>query len=54
MTGAELATLRLRLSLTQRALAEFLEVTTTTVSRWERNERKVPGWVPRLLNTKGN
>lgn len=38
MSGAELKRIRTRLGLTQRALAEQLAVTVTSLARWERDE----------------
>jgi DNA-binding transcriptional regulator YiaG len=45
LTGAELRRTRLRLDLTQVELANVLEVTSDTVSRWERGAHRVPGAV---------
>ena len=51
MKAAELKRARLRLGLTQVELAKVLKVTSATVSRWERDEHKIPGAVPLALPT---
>lgn len=45
MTSAELRQRRLALGLTQRALADRLRVTVTTVSRWEIGASPIPPWL---------
>ena len=49
MTGQQLQTIRLRCRLTIIDLAAFLGVTKGAVSRWESDERKIPGPVERLM-----
>ncbi len=41
MTGQELQALRAKHGLTQAGLAGILEVTITTISRWENGHRKI-------------
>jgi DNA-binding transcriptional regulator YiaG len=43
MTAATFRQERLKLGLSQAALAARLRVTTTTLARWEREERGIPG-----------
>jgi DNA-binding transcriptional regulator YiaG len=42
MDGAELTTLRTRLSLRQQDVGALLGVSAATVGQWERNERAIP------------
>ncbi len=42
MLGKELQMRRLRINLTQAALAERMGVTVTTVARWEQGQRAIP------------
>jgi DNA-binding transcriptional regulator YiaG len=51
LKAAELKRARLRLGLTQVELAKVLNVTSATVSRWERGEHKIPGAVALALPT---
>lgn len=42
MTGRELRVIRLRVGLTQKTLAERLDVDRETVNAWENDRRKIP------------
>ena len=42
MTGRELRVIRLRIGLTQKALAERLDVDRETVNAWENGRRSIP------------
>lgn len=49
MTGKKLKALRKASGLSQKALAAKLEVHTLTVSRWERDERKISKPMAKLI-----
>ena len=49
MTGRELRSIRLKLALTQAALAEAIGVTSNTIARWERGEMAISEPAARLL-----
>lgn len=49
MTGEELKTRRTLLGLTQREMAEALQVSPNTVARWEREEMGMPGMIALAL-----
>lgn len=49
MTGADLRALRQLLGWSQTRLAEELGVSQSAVSRWENDDRTIPGPVQRLL-----
>ncbi len=51
MTGKELKDYRERIELTQEQLAEALQVASNTVSRWERDDRAIPPYLPLALET---
>ena len=51
MTGKELKEKRNKLNLTQEQLAKELGVTSNTVARWERDEMKIPPFLPLALKT---
>ena len=53
MTGAEVRRRRLRLQLTQAALADRLGVTRVTVARWETGVYAIPEPTARLLQRIG-
>lgn len=49
MTGAEVRFLRTELDLSQRALAELLDVQENTLRRWEQGKVNIPGLAQRAL-----
>jgi len=49
MTGEELRAWRLRYDLSQAELAELLGVGQRTISAWELGQRKIPVYIPVLL-----
>ena len=49
MTGADFWKIRQRLGMTQKALAERMAVTPTTLARWERDEAPIRESVARFL-----
>lgn len=51
MTGKELKDYREGIGLTQEQLAELLQVASNTVSRWERDDRAIPPYLPLALET---
>ena len=51
MTGKELKDYRERIGLTQEQLAEALQVASNTVSRWEREDRAIPPYLPLAIET---
>ncbi len=51
MTGKELRDYRERIELTQEQLAQALQVASNTVSRWERDDRAIPPYLPLALET---
>ena len=50
MKNVELKSLRIRLGLTQAALAEAVGVVPNTLARWERGEIGIPGWAVERLD----
>ena len=50
MKNVELKPLRIRLGLTQAALAEVVGVVPNTLARWERGEIGIPGWAVERLD----
>lgn len=50
MKNIELKSLRIRLGLTQAALAEAVGVVPNTLARWERGEIGIPGWAVERLD----
>ena len=51
MIGRELKDYRERIGLTQEQLAEALQVASNTVSRWERDDRAIPPYLPLAIET---
>ncbi len=51
VNGNELKTFREKHNFTQESLAKILRVSTNTVARWERNERKIPEFLDLALKT---
>jgi transcriptional regulator with XRE-family HTH domain len=49
MTGKQLRSLRAKLGLTQKQLAEKLAVSSNTVARWERDEVEISEPIARLI-----
>jgi len=49
MTGAEFRAALAMMGMSQRAFANRLSLHEITVSRWVRDERAVPPWVPTVL-----
>ena len=53
MKGSELRRIRLDLQMTQVELAEALSVSSNTVARWERDERRITPPMARLVDMVG-
>lgn len=51
MTGKELKEYREKIGLTQEQLSEALQVASNTVSRWEREDRAIPPYLPLAIET---
>ncbi len=51
MTGKELKEYREKIGVTQEQLSEALQVASNTVSRWERDDRAIPPYLPLALET---
>ena len=51
MTGDELKQEREKMGLTQQALADALGVDVMTISRWERDVRTIPPYLPLALES---
>jgi len=51
MTGQAIRQLRERFDLSQAMLAEYVNMSVVTISKWERGEKKPNGAALRLLNT---
>ncbi len=51
MTGKELKQYREKIGLTQEQLSEALQVASNTVSRWEREDRAIPPYLPLAIET---
>lgn len=49
--GNQLKEFREKHNLTQEGLAEILRVSSNTVARWERNERRIPEFLDLALET---
>lgn len=49
MTGTELISMRLKHGYTRAEMARELDVNPTTILRWEKGQRRIPSWVPKIM-----